>query len=122
MGEVRQLTDFVSSTLFQHYSLYQNVLVCLQESVTKHSEVVIDHPLPPPDLQRAKLRTKLAGVAGSAQSAVKTQAATLDASAKDGNSAGAPAGEALAATEQSAASGDVEGTAGEAAGEAIAAA
>lgn len=56
LPEVRRLTDFVSSTLFQHYCLYQNVLVCLQESVTRHAEVVLEHPLPPPDLRRAKLR------------------------------------------------------------------
>merc|ERR1712048_1363406 len=56
LPEVRELTDFVSAAFFQHFLLYQSVLVCRQQSITKHVQVSLDHPHAPPDLRRAKPR------------------------------------------------------------------
>lgn len=53
--EARQLTDFVTGAFFQHFLLYQSVLVSPQESLLKRVEVVLERPRPPLDLRTAKL-------------------------------------------------------------------
>eukprot|EP00929_Paragymnodinium_shiwhaense_P054185 TRINITY_DN27151_c0_g1_i1.p1 TRINITY_DN27151_c0_g1~~TRINITY_DN27151_c0_g1_i1.p1 ORF type:complete len:529 (-),score=136.19 TRINITY_DN27151_c0_g1_i1:66-1652(-) len=56
--DIRQLTDFVSGTLFQHYVLYMCVLVRPTRDITRHTDAKIERPAPPPTLQTAKLVTK----------------------------------------------------------------
>jgi len=58
LPEVRQITEFMSGTLFQHFLLYQSVLICPQESVAGHVELTVERPRRPPDLNKAKLRAK----------------------------------------------------------------
>mmetsp|Transcript_49673 Transcript_49673/g.100056 ORF Transcript_49673/g.100056 Transcript_49673/m.100056 type:complete len:110 (+) Transcript_49673:366-695(+) len=60
LPEVRLLTDFVSTSLFQHYVLYQCVLGCPQASVTRRMEVSLERPRRPPDLNCAKLKAQKA--------------------------------------------------------------
>lgn len=57
MPDIQQLTEFVSSTFFEHFILYQNVLVCHQESQVKQVEVFFRYPRCPPDLADATDRT-----------------------------------------------------------------
>eukprot|EP00448_Togula_jolla_P005764 CAMPEP_0170603960 /NCGR_PEP_ID=MMETSP0224-20130122/19178_1 /TAXON_ID=285029 /ORGANISM="Togula jolla, Strain CCCM 725" /LENGTH=477 /DNA_ID=CAMNT_0010928851 /DNA_START=92 /DNA_END=1525 /DNA_ORIENTATION=+ len=55
-AEVRLLTDFVASSLFAHFLLYQSVLLCPLPQVTvRRLEAVLERPRPPPELRRGKL-------------------------------------------------------------------
>merc|ERR1712150_134670 len=65
IAEAQRLTDFVSGTFFQHSLLYQSILAGLHASAAKHVEVVVQQPLPPPDLRRGKPRKHTSGVIGA---------------------------------------------------------
>jgi len=54
-SDIRLLTEFLTGNLFEHFVLYQCVLVCPQVSSTEHVEVILERPQHPPDLRRAKL-------------------------------------------------------------------
>jgi len=56
--DVRLLSSMVSGGLFQHFVLYQCVLVCPQESIVHRAEVSVQAPQPPPDLARGKLTAR----------------------------------------------------------------
>eukprot|EP00927_Polykrikos_kofoidii_P013374 TRINITY_DN15827_c0_g2_i1.p1 TRINITY_DN15827_c0_g2~~TRINITY_DN15827_c0_g2_i1.p1 ORF type:complete len:533 (-),score=100.05 TRINITY_DN15827_c0_g2_i1:1482-3080(-) len=58
VADARQLTEFMSTALFQHFVLFQCVLVRPSTSTTQHSEAIIELPAPPRDLQRGHLVTK----------------------------------------------------------------
>jgi len=58
LPEVRQLTTFASDNLFQHFVLYQSVLVCPHERSVKKSYVTLQRPRPPQPLVKAKMKPK----------------------------------------------------------------
>merc|ERR1712137_179599 len=49
-AEARQVTDFISRCFFEHFLLYQYVLVCPQDSVTESIDCTLASPRPPPTL------------------------------------------------------------------------
>lgn len=55
LPEVRQFTDFVISALFEQFLLYRYFLVRTQELVVEFTELTVDRPQPPLDLNRGKL-------------------------------------------------------------------
>lgn len=55
IADIKLLTEFVAGTLFQHFFLYQCVLVSPQDSSVTYRSVVLEGPLPPPDLRKAKM-------------------------------------------------------------------
>eukprot|EP00933_Yihiella_yeosuensis_P082921 TRINITY_DN9695_c2_g1_i1.p1 TRINITY_DN9695_c2_g1~~TRINITY_DN9695_c2_g1_i1.p1 ORF type:complete len:555 (-),score=145.90 TRINITY_DN9695_c2_g1_i1:66-1697(-) len=58
MPEVRLLTEFVTGSVFQHFILYQCVLVNAEDALVRHVETEIERPKPPPDLKTGKLQPK----------------------------------------------------------------
>lgn len=56
VGEVKLLTEFVAGTLFQHFFLYQCVLVSPQDADVRYTSVTLECPRAPPPLRKAKLR------------------------------------------------------------------
>lgn len=56
--DIKRLTEFVAGTLFQHFFLYQCVLISPQDSSVTYRSVVLEGPLPPPDLRKAKMLEK----------------------------------------------------------------
>jgi len=54
-SEARQLTEFMSGTLFQHLLLYQGVLVCAEESTVTCRVMPLAELRPLPDLKLATL-------------------------------------------------------------------
>jgi len=93
LPEVRLLTEFMTGTLFQHFLLYQCVLVCPQDSLLKLVEVGLERPRAPPDLRTGKLLANRNVVAGDKKKAKK------DLSKSSTGSLGAAVAEALPPTE-----------------------
>jgi hypothetical protein len=54
-GEVKRLTEYVSGTLFQHFFLYQCVLVNPQDANISYASAKLEAPRCPPVLRKAKL-------------------------------------------------------------------
>jgi hypothetical protein len=53
-AEARSLSDYASTTLFQHFLLYQSCLRCNRDVQTLRFNVELDRPAPPPDLATAR--------------------------------------------------------------------
>jgi len=53
-AEARSLSDYASTTLFQHFLLYQSCLRCNRDVQTLRFNVQLDRPAPPPDLATAR--------------------------------------------------------------------
>jgi len=94
--ELRQLTNHVSGTLFEHFLLYQSVLVCLPASTSEKTEVVLDRPQPPPDLRKARLRKKQSPIGHTAGSKEQVHSRAISKTAPEDISAVGAAPQAAA--------------------------
>lgn len=99
LAEVRLLSEFLTETLFQHFLLYQCVLVHPQDRTLKHVELAVDQPHPPKDLKTAKLLQKngssAAGTTRGAESYAVSETQSKDTMADAVPTAAAAAGASL---------------------------
>jgi len=99
LAEVRLLSEFLTGTLFQHFLLYQCVLVLPQDRTVTHVELAVDQPHPPKDLKTAKLLQKngssAAGITRAAESSAVSESQTKDTVADAVPTAAADAGASL---------------------------
>mmetsp|Transcript_70956 Transcript_70956/g.125463 ORF Transcript_70956/g.125463 Transcript_70956/m.125463 type:complete len:523 (+) Transcript_70956:70-1638(+) len=102
LAEVRLLSEFLTGTLFQHFLLYQCVLVHPQDRTVKHIGLRIDQPHPPHDLMTAKLLPKngssAAGTTRGAESSAVSESRSKDTVADDAPADAADAGASLEQT------------------------
>jgi len=64
-ADVKKLTEFVSGTLFQHFFLYQCVIVSPQDMKTSYASVILEQPRGPPQLNKGKVMPKKQDAAAS---------------------------------------------------------
>jgi hypothetical protein len=91
--DIKHLTEFVAGTLFQHFFLYQCMLVSPNVQTVTYKSVVIERPLPPPDLRKAKMlppRQEKLTTPTNTDSRSETKGETVDGNTQDPNSTSLP--------------------------------
>jgi hypothetical protein len=97
-SEVKRLTEFVSGTLFQHFFLYQCVLVNPQDAAVRYTSLTLEGPRRIPSLEKAKLLppkkepSLVAALDKTGSGELDRQASTVDDTACVGSDGGGIAG------------------------------